>query len=262
MIRSLPLAARRVQQTLRTFDNGPRVLADLLTGRLNGRPHELRFETRGLEVTCPNKAGARVPVYEIFAEDAYRIGELTHDLGSEPTVLDIGAQVGCFSVALASAVPGARVHAYEASPVTAKWLRRNVRANGLDDRVAVHEQAVGGVGGTLEFWDNGQASGLNGDASSGGQRIEVPCVAVADAVRIAGPSVDLVKIDTEGAEYSIVLDSPTAAWSDVRRVVMEYHDVADHSWAELREYFAAAGLREVRVEASGPRQGTAWLSRD
>ncbi len=42
---------------------------------------------------------------------------------------------------------------------------------------------------------------------------------------------------------------------------MEYHDVPGHSWPELKEFFADAGLHEVAHEPAGSRQGTVWLRR-
>lgn len=262
MARSLRLARKRVRQTL-DFANGPRLLLDLAASSTPLRRPHLRFEVDAhTTISCPNVAGARVPVYEVFAEDAYRIDELAEAVGDPtPVVLDIGGQVGCFSVAFARRVPGASVHAYEASPATAEWLRRNVSDNALSDRVTVHAQAVSARTGTLELLDNGSASGLNGLTAVEGTRVSVPCVGFRDAVEAAGGRVDLVKLDTEGAEYSIVLGSDPADWTTVEQVVMEYHDVAGHSWAELRTFFADAGLHDYRHDTAGDRQGTVWLRR-
>ena len=99
MSRSPALAARRVRQTF-GFANGPLVLAALGSALTPWRREELRFRTRsGLVVVCPNHAGARVPVYEVFAEDTYRMDDLAAGLPERPVVLDIGAQIGCFSLA-------------------------------------------------------------------------------------------------------------------------------------------------------------------
>ena len=73
--------------------------------------------------------------------------------------------------------------------------------------------------------------------------------------------VRLVKIDTEGAEYDIVLGSDPGEWRDVERVVLEYHDVSGHGWPELESFFASAGLSEVAREDTTDRLGTVWLSR-
>jgi hypothetical protein len=69
MARSIPLAARRVRQTVARFDNGPRLLVDIARQSVTGHPEELTFRLReGAVVTIPNRPGARVPIYEIFVE--------------------------------------------------------------------------------------------------------------------------------------------------------------------------------------------------
>jgi FkbM family methyltransferase len=251
-------AAHRVRQTLTDFDNGPELL-----GALIRRRDELVFKIPGgVTIACPNVAGARVPVYEIFAEDAYRLAWFTAGLPADFRALDIGGHIGCFSVALATLKPGVSIWTYEASPSTAAFTRRNVEANGLADRVTVTNVAVSSTAGTLTFADNAGGSGLNGiTAPEGTKTIDIPAITFADAKERAGGSVQVVKVDTEGAEYDIILGSDPSDWADVQRVVLEHHDVPGHEWAELEAFFASAGLTIAAREDVTPRLGTVWLSR-
>ncbi|MFE6646771.1 FkbM family methyltransferase [Nocardioides sp. NPDC057772] len=263
MIRTPRLAARRIRQSLR-FANGLQVLWQIATGPTRWGTEELVFELRsGETVRCPNVAGARVPVYELFIEDAYRLAELTEGLRDDFVALDIGGQIGCFSTALARHAPKATIHTFEASPTTADWLRRNIAGNDLGERVFPRHLAVTEHVGIMEFADNGSGSGLNGVTAPAGSTtvVEVPCTTFGAAVAQAGGRVDLVKIDTEGAEYDIVLSSDPASWASVQRVVIEYHPVPGRSWAELARFFAAVGLVVTRIEAADEGLGTAWLRR-
>jgi FkbM family methyltransferase len=270
MRRSPALAVRRVLQTPRTFSNFPEVFVGLLSG---SKQPVLTFKTRdGLVIECPNVAGARVPVYEIFAEDAYRLDELVGGLGDSFKVLDIGGQIGCFSIAMASRFPGAVIHAYEASPVSAKIADSNVARNGLADQVTVHAIAISDTAGELVLQDNGAGSGLNGThgvvgdsdaASSENMRgVTVPCITFREAVAAAGGDVTVVKIDTEGAEYSIVLGSQPEDWAGVERVVIEYHPVPGRSWTELETFFDAAGFTTDHHVPGAHELGTRWLVRN
>lgn len=262
MIRTARLRGRRVLQTTR-FANPGRVLFDLAASRTPLRREELQFELRdGVRIVAPNFPGARVPVYEIFVEDAYHLPQLTRGLRPDAVVLDIGGHIGCFSVAVARSLPGATVNTYEASPLTAEYAERNVRGNGLTDRVAVSRCAMSDHVGTLEFADNGRGSGLNGiTAPSGSTVTSVPCVTFDEAVARAGGRVDLVKIDTEGAEFDIVLASSPESWASVQRVVLEYHPVDGHHVTELERFFEAAGLHVVH-RVGREEIGGLWLSRD
>jgi hypothetical protein len=85
---------------------------------------------------------------------------------------------------------------------------------------------------------------------------------MAEALSVSGRTADIVKIDTEGGEYDMVLGSDPADWAGVRRVVLEYHDLPGHSWEELEAFFTSAGLSLVHREKFLDRLGMAWLSRD
>lgn len=271
MRRSLSLVRRRVAETRQTFANYPQVYLNLALSAAKVGPKTITFKMRdGITMECPNVAGARVPVYEIFSEDAYRMAEMTADLPEGFTAMDIGGQIGCFTVSLCQKRPDAVVHTFEASPVSAEIATRNVARNGYSDRATVHPTAISDKTGTLVFHDNGSGSGLNGvhgfigdpNAIGDAEVIgEVPCVTFTDAVALAGGDVALVKIDTEGAEYEIILGSKPADWATVQRVVIEYHPAPGRSWDELEAFFADAGLVPTRHEPVDVGLGTVFLSR-
>lgn len=265
MARSITHSTRRVRQTLSGFDGGSRLVLDMLRQTVSGKPEELTFQTKdGASITVPNRPGARVPVYEIFVEDEYRLGWFTDDLAPDAVALDVGAHIGCFSVAFALRHPGARVDAFEASPSTSVYLERNIADNNLGGRVHGNNLAVQAVAGQLELADNGAASGHNGvlHLGEGGRTVTVPSVAMSDALTRSGRTADLVKMDTEGGEYDMVLGSDPKDWAGVRRVVLEYHNLPGHSWQQLETFFAEAGLQVVHRQPFSEGLGMAWLSRD
>ena len=101
-LRSRIYWARRLLQTPRTFSNWLPLLVDLGRRAVGRGPESLRFRTRsGATIECPNRPGARVPVYEIFAEDVYRLAAVPRpaDATSPIQVLDIGGHIGTFATA-------------------------------------------------------------------------------------------------------------------------------------------------------------------
>jgi FkbM family methyltransferase len=262
--------ARRLVQTPRTFANWPSVLADLARQPLGKGPAELTFRTRdGVTITCPNRPGARVPVYEIFAEDCYQLEPFLGSLLARPVqIIDVGGHIGTFACRVTKLHPEAAVMSFEPSATTASYLRRNVAQNGVADRVEVFEAALSSASGTATFVDNGAGSGMNGlrsaDHASGaatGDNTEVQTISFDDAVAKAPAPVDVVKIDCEGGEYDLVLGSKPESWASVQRVVIEFHPVTGHSWKELRAYFEELGL-QVQQESHFEGYGCVWLSRE
>jgi FkbM family methyltransferase len=258
--------AVRVLQTPKAFSNWPNVLIDMAREKMGQGPATLTFNARsGLRMQCPNVPGARVPLYEICAEDCYHFSWFLGPLSNQPLqVLDIGGQVGTFACRLAQLQPRATITTYEPSPTTAGFLRGNVERNGLADRVSVVEAALAASEGTAEFDDNGAGSGENSLVSSARGTvgtITVQTTTFDKAVAAAGTPIDLVKMDCEGGEYELVYASSPASWASVQRLVIEYHPVTGQSWNELRTWLEKVGLSVQHEEQAGGGIGVAWMSK-
>jgi FkbM family methyltransferase len=266
---------RRVAQTRRTFVNWPTLLRRMVAEKAGRGGAELEFVTRrGPRITTPNVPGARLPLYEQFADDAYLLADLLAPLQGRPIqVFDIGAHIGSFATNVATLHPQSRIECFEPSHESARYLRRNVAQNGLGDRITVHEVALADKEGTALLDDNEGGSVHNGliqqdrrlvdgaDALERRHAVVVPTTTFDAAVAAAPAPPDVVKMDCEGDEYALVYASAESSWASVSRVVMEYHPVPGESWDELRGWLENVGLTVTRHEPDGPGLGTAWLTR-
>jgi FkbM family methyltransferase len=129
-----------------------------------------------------------------FADMAF----LLHFLRPEDLFLDIGANVGTYTV-LAGKVVGARVLAFEPHPTTADWLEANIRHNEIEDRATVHRVALSdhdGAGALTEGLDT-----MNRVVAVGeGREVKLQTL---DSL-IAGQSPAMLKIDVEGHEPEVL----------------------------------------------------------
>ena len=94
-------------------------------------------------------AGATGNIYcglHEFADMAF----LLHFLRTGDLFVDVGANIGSYTV-LATAVCGAQTIAAEPDPGTSHSLKRNVQANGIEQRVTLVEAALGSARGTARF---------------------------------------------------------------------------------------------------------------
>jgi FkbM family methyltransferase len=159
--------------------------------------------------------------FEIFANGCYRRGlpaALTGD------VVDIGANIGAFTLEAATRYPGSIVHAYEPDPRTCDMLRRNIEANGLASRVRVWNEAVAGEPGTLRLWrgDGSVVVSAHLPAHLRGEPCDVPAVTLQKVLARTAGRIGVLKLDCEGAEAEI-LEAAGPALDAVDFIVAEYH---------------------------------------
>ncbi|WP_318306639.1 FkbM family methyltransferase [Amycolatopsis solani] len=117
--------------------------------------------------------------------------------------LDVGANIGWFTLMLAAHRPSARVWAFEPLPATADRLAANVRRAGRDN-VRVVRAAAGRATGTVPFTSTVDSAFAH-RAEGAGPSVVCPVTTVDDEWDRAGqPRVDAVKVDVEGAEPDVL----------------------------------------------------------
>jgi FkbM family methyltransferase len=180
-----------------------------------------------------------------------RIYETFPGFAPEPgwTVLDLGAHKGGFTLLAARA--GADVLAVEPEAHNLALLRRNLERNGATT-VRVWEGAVAGETGAGELlrrnsWSHGIEPHPADRPGAALPREPVALASLDDLVAAAGPVVDLVKLDVEGAELAAFRAASPETLAKIRRVVLEYHAVAGLSdeavGREIARLLEAAGFR-------------------
>jgi FkbM family methyltransferase len=209
----------------------------------------------------------RTLFHRIFLRDEYRLDALSGErLG---TVLDLGANVGLFSVRVSQLAE--RVIAYEPFPENYAQLELNVRERPNVETVRV---AVSDKSGWLQLYtpQNAGQSGIYsayGDkgAALSGDSVRVPSVRLDELFeKHEIRSCDLLKIDVEGAEYAILYAASEATLARIRSISGEYHDVRaddpstriDRFSKHLRE---AGFCVEIAPHRKKPNHGTFTATR-
>jgi len=190
----------------------------------DGRTVDIRTEDGLLLTIRRNHSDASV-LGEIFLDNCYVRGLR---LPERPIVVDIGGYIGDFAVYAAKRLNARRVVVCEPSPRNFALLKRNVENNHFEDRIEAVNKAV----------TDGQDVMLDIDAPDRGQfrvsaygsndvvRKSVPGITLASLAREHGlEGIDLLKIDCEGGEYSILSSTPTAVFRNIRNIVFECHEI-------------------------------------
>ncbi len=165
---------------------------------------------------------------------------LRRAVGPGMTVVDVGASYGTYALSLGRRVlPGGAVWAFEPAPEVFRFLESSVRANGFKHvhltRAAVSEAP--GTG-TLVFESQSELRGL-GPAGAAGETVDL--VSLDESLERHGwASVDVLKLDAEGAETAI-LRGARRLLANHSPLVMAERLHGDRVDTELVEAFRAQG---------------------
>jgi FkbM family methyltransferase len=159
------------------------------------------------------------------------------------TVVDIGAAIGEFTI-YAALVPETRVLAYEPSTGAAALLEENLRRNRIRNAI-LERVAIGPELGQLHLDTSGEPLQMaTSEQRTFASSELVEAIPLSSVLRRAGGSIDLLKLDCEGAEYDILMKASAAVLDHVYRVVLEYHDpqeIGRH--LILAEHLRASGFK-------------------
>jgi FkbM family methyltransferase len=217
--------------------------------RSAGVPYFVRHTTRDIGVFS-----------EVFVLGEYEppaeVATWLSTLGRPARMLDVGGNIGLFATYARDRWPGTSVVSIEPDPDNLEILRRNA-SQGPDLEVVA--ACASTHDGTLRFVAGQQAGSHVANGASSEETIEVPCV---DVFRLA-ESADLIKMDIEGSEWSILADSRLAG-VPARALVMEWHELLcphPEPRAAAREALERAGFTVIADREDFPEVGMMWAVR-
>ncbi len=198
---------------------------------LNSREEGFTFNCRGgLKIKVPQRLAHTYK--ECFFDETYTKGlpkRLIKKLAaSKPlTVIDIGANVGYFSLFMLSNFRGSKVYAFEPIGMNFKLLKQYKEENS-NLHFTVVNQAVGGQQGTIvlnyDAGDQFTTSASIFDNRAEPDQVEVQCTtleAILEKNKLN--KIDFLKLDCEGSEYDIVYGAPSTVLDKVSVIAIETH---------------------------------------
>jgi FkbM family methyltransferase len=205
-------------------------------------PYEAAVRTP-LGVVRPRLHGFHdmVTLTEVFFREDYRAD------GDIRTVVDIGSNIGLSALYFLTRNPVVRCDCFEPDPRNVDRLRHNLAA--FTGRIVVHEQAVAETSGELPF--GREASGRYGSLDL--ESADTITVAVRDINSILAETilragtVDVLKIDTEGAEVRTIAAIEPDLLARVRLIYFED--------------FGRSRLHEDRFRSSSSADTTQMINR-
>ncbi len=193
--------------------------------------------------------------YEIFIAQAYRKPELVPDL-SPNLIVDVGGNVGFSIIYWAAMYPHAQLITFEPLAAHVLMINKNIVHNQITDRIKIIGNAVSNKKYQAFMVERENESILVDYAK------ETNChqVNVLDLFEeIGDQKIDLLKMDIEGGEYSILEDDRFGKLN-VKQVVLEWHNTDEisngYQWCKNR--FSDLGFETIDGELRYPQAGILW----
>ena len=189
-------------------------------------PKKLDFHDKAVDLVYPDEKGIFIDFLSIFLDDDYQL--LKFHRNQISTIIDIGANVGFFSLASRFYFPNSEIHAFEPNLNLKEYLSHNLS----NLNIKLHSKAVGEKSGTVQLNIIGESNQTRVNESSPGSTEMITLESILSDI---DGEIDLLKLDCEGSEWGILKD--TESLKQVNNITLEYH-----LWANQKTHEDAKNL--------------------
>ena len=196
----------------------------------------------------------KIVIREMFKENVYEIHGWHFD-DKDGVVVDIGANIGAFSIQAAS-IGATKVFAIEPEPNNLVSLKNNIKLNSLDSVIEIVEFGISNFVGTAMINDNGGDSTIYGE--DGKTPIEITTL---DNIfkKYKINNVNVLKIDVEGPEPEIILSSSKKNLNKCKYIAIEFDIRSGSRLGEIVQKLSET--HHVRTMGSWERGGMIFANR-
>jgi FkbM family methyltransferase len=239
---------KRGLKTITCFENWPTVLWS--RSHLIRDPFIARLRN-GMQFRIRPNRGDNYILREVFVDKVYQRC-LDHLTAEASVVIDIGANIGAFSVLAATQNHALTVYSYEPFAENFRLLQENIRLNGVDGQIKAFQCAVGAQRQTKTVFLT-VAGGASSMYERHGQKVDLEVVALKDILADNHlERCDLLKVDCEGSEYEVLYSTPDDVFARIDAIGMEFHEqFGTGKGEELRTFLEGRGFR-VDLEKGPP----------
>ena len=190
-----------------------------------------------------------------FDHDIFFSGIPEYKPAKDHVIIDVGAHIGTFSLLASSRVPLGKVFAIEASEDSFNLLRINVALNTATN-VSVHHLALSDRRGQCMLYH---------DTSTWGHTIVKPLSPKGETVKcctlpdfLESNDIDrchFIRLNCEGAEFPILLSTPSSVLQQCRIILVLYHcDLwTSNTEVDLLSHFQSSGFNTTLRNRSEKR---------
>lgn len=188
-----------------------------------------------------SEAWFAIHLYDHIFKEKEHLNFPGFDGGDASVVIDLGANIGMYTLAITDANPACKVISFEPNPKAFELLSKNIQSNHRSSVVLVNK-GIAKTPGSFEMKVLNEGSAYGGKylgeikkeyrtwiQEKRFRNITVESLTLPDILKTYNLStVDILKMDVEGMEFEI-LEGGTDALSKIKRIVIEWHDFESKS---------------------------------
>jgi FkbM family methyltransferase len=213
--------------------------------------HKLRNNIKYLIRTGTSDFGI---INEVYIVKEYN--KLSNFIRQDSVVIDIGAHIGVFSILAGKKAFRGKVFAYEPFEENFEMLNKNITLNNMKN-ISAFKLGISNKKGKRKLVISRDNSGGHSFYEKNGEKVEIKTITLKQVFEQNKiKKCDFLKIDCEGAEYEILLNTPFKYLKKIKSISAEYHDTGDIN--KLKEYLEKAGFNVEINENIGEGMLYAW----
>ncbi|MGK7946133.1 MAG: FkbM family methyltransferase [Microcystaceae cyanobacterium] len=219
-------------------------------------PDYLLVDNQKICLNIPKSQNGMVSEFvEIILDDCYHLKKWSNQLPANCNILDIGGNIGLFSLCARQYFPDAEIHSYEPNPQLEPYLKHQAEVGNFHHYMSGIGSKDGNI--SLNCSDNKDSMNI---ASSIDPEGNIPMLAIQKAIEKLGEKVDLVKMDCEGAEWDIL--QAVEDWVKVDNLELEYHLYKKgHTLEKMQEILQQLGFKIIACQPTNQYYGNIAATR-
>lgn len=178
----------------------------------------VKYKVRG--GTCDRGIIQEIWFWKIYTPPLFEIKP-------DDIVIDIGAQIGIFSIFASKLAPYGKVYSFEPVPENFKLLCENIRLNNCQNIFCFQKAISDKEGEEIIFLNPHNVGGHSLLVDFCGEKLSISTVTLENVIKKEKiEKIDFLKIDCEGMEYRILLSSKNCL-RKISKIALEYHEDID-----------------------------------
>ena len=161
-------------------------------------------------------------IKEVFYDEYYN--RALSMMKNKEIVIDIGANIGSFTLRAAKNPAVDLVYSFEPFPSNYELVERNIQLNKLENKIYLSQQGIGKKKEKRKLFLGLQGNATHSLFTKSNKSISINIIKLEDIFRENNlKRCSLLKMDCEGAEYEIFESATPALLKKINIICMEYH---------------------------------------